>query len=293
MYKIGIVFSGALSKGAYQLGFVRALKEHINSHTINAVTGTSSGSTMAYALSTNKVDILEKLWDDADFSNGFILWKKVVFNRLIKKYLRILTNKEDKINIPLYISSLRILPWLKFRYVKYGGEFTRKWRKILEGSIGFPIITGMPVLYRAGLYVDAGIVDNIPVNPILNEDLDIIFVLHFDNEFHIDIDDNEDVIIINLVLSTRSEFRIENFNYSSKNISKMKEEGYKYSKSILSRLLHLKTLEEIRTEAKKIVSEEYLIRRSIRSLDTWPTRLNRLFSKRRNKKNNIIDINNF
>ena len=87
--------------------------------------------------------------------------------------------------------------------------------------------------------------------------------------------------------------KLKSFNYKTEYIKKMKEKGYEYSKKILGRLLKHKTKEDMRMEAKHIVLEEYIVRRQINSLDTLPTRFNRIFKKRRNRENNIINIRDF
>ena len=53
--RIGIVFSGGFAKGAYEVGFCKALLEYTNFNNIKAVSGSSIGALIAkYVLSTSK-----------------------------------------------------------------------------------------------------------------------------------------------------------------------------------------------------------------------------------------------
>lgn len=99
MFKIGVVFSGSLAKGAFHLGFVKALKENLNNHQLKAVSGISTGAVIAYSVTTDKMDTLEKLWLDVNSKNIFGLWYKVAFKRLIRKYSDILITANDEIKI--------------------------------------------------------------------------------------------------------------------------------------------------------------------------------------------------
>lgn len=162
----------------------------------------------------------------------------------------------------------------------------------MEGSIGFPFVTGLPVLHKKGLYIDGGFVDNIPINPLLKESLDLIFVLHFDNKFNIYIEDNNDVVIINLVLSTYSDFKIKSFDYSKVYIEQLINDGYRYSNAILAKLLKHQNIDDLREEAIRIVKAENKIRQNRNTLDSMLTKMNRLFKKRRNEKSAIISIEN-
>ena len=293
MLKIGIVFSGALSKGAFHLGFIEAFNENLNGHKLKAVSGTSSGAVIAYALATNQIELTENLWLEVNGKHALSLWYKVVFRRLIKKNSKRLIKENDNVKLPLYITSFKVFPKFKFRYIKFEGKYTTSWNKIIEGSIGFPVVTGMPVFYKKGLYVDGGVVDNIPLNPLLKENLDVIFVLHFDNKFNIRVEEEDEVIVINLVLSTYADFKLKSFNYSTDYVLKMRAEGYRYSNEILKRLLRHNNIDDIRKEAVIIVKEENRVRKKKKSLDSIPTISNRVFRKRRDRDGNVVSVKDF
>lgn len=294
MVKVGLVLSGALSKGAYQLGFLRALEEKTDCSQIKMVSGTSVGACNGYAFVTGKLDVMEDLWMNTDLSNMFKMWGSVVFKGLIKSHLKKLMEEGDYIHTPLIISSLQIFPWWKFRYIEYTKSYEPHWKKIMNGAIGFPILTGMPKIHKGKIYLDGGIVDNIPYQPLITHDLDIILVLHFDAKFKVDLRKVQGKVFIDLDISSRViDGNKKSFNFSKANITKMKQIGYQYGIEILDRLLQHDNLEDLRVEAAHIREEERLLRQRKKTLDTWPTRLNRLFKKSRFKKDIIKSIDEY
>ncbi len=61
MPNIGICFSGGIAKGAFQIGFCKALLNYINPDDISAVSASSIGSWNAAAFLTNNIDFAEQL----------------------------------------------------------------------------------------------------------------------------------------------------------------------------------------------------------------------------------------
>ncbi|NLB85028.1 MAG: patatin-like phospholipase family protein [Acholeplasmataceae bacterium] len=285
MPKIGLVLSGALSKGAYQLGFLKALNEKINTKHIKIIAGTSIGACNAYSFSTNKLDVLEKLWLEFDISNAFKLWRKVVFKNTIRKHLNILMTDGDEAKIPFYVTTLRVFPWWKFRYIRFEGNYQKHWLKMINGAVGFPIITGPATFHKFQVYTDGGIVDNIPIRPLNGYDLDLIIVLHFDPKFKINYRAYGKTIVVDVDCSAGIIDGQRSFDFSNKNVSKMIDIGYNNGIKTIDRLVYQVENGELLDEAKKIRKEQEKARENQRALDSWPTRLNRVFKKQRDKLN--------
>lgn len=64
--RIGIAYSGGISKCAYQVGFTKALLRYVEKSEIVAVSGASMGLFSAYALSADKLDFLEWIYKRID-----------------------------------------------------------------------------------------------------------------------------------------------------------------------------------------------------------------------------------
>ena len=69
MEKIGLVLEGGGSKGAYQVGVLKALLE--NGYRFDAVTGTSIGALNGAILAQDGLDRLEDFWREVKISSIF------------------------------------------------------------------------------------------------------------------------------------------------------------------------------------------------------------------------------
>ena len=83
---IGIVFSGGLSKGAFQFGFAKKMLEYINYSDIKVVSGSSIGFMNASAFSMNKIEELEEMWKTLHFENMQKAIKAMCFENVINKF---------------------------------------------------------------------------------------------------------------------------------------------------------------------------------------------------------------
>ncbi len=68
--RIGIVFSGGFAKGAYEVGFCKALLEYTKLENIKAVSGASIGALNAYGLVNNKFDYIQNIWQNLEIKSA-------------------------------------------------------------------------------------------------------------------------------------------------------------------------------------------------------------------------------
>lgn len=291
MVKVGLVLSGALAKGAYQVGFVDALIEKLGRESIVGLSGASMGACNAYGVAANKMDAIKSIWAGFNYPNIFSIWKSIVFHNTIEKTFNKLFDDHDFLDIPVYVSSVSTFPSLTFNYVKLVGPYQLDMRKFMKGAVGFPILTGGPKLYRKRLHTDGGVIDNIPIYPLTTLDLDIIFVLHFDPKFELEKRlQLSDKIILEIDLSVCNDYFKKSFDFKQESLCNMQKSAYKYGKVLLDRLFKDESLDAIKLEAGHIMAEESMQRLKYKALDSWPTRLNRFFSKYRLKEDVITTL---
>ncbi len=290
MLNVGLVLSGGLSKGAYQIGFINALLETIPISQIKAVAGSSIGALNGYGLLTNKLGRVEEYWRNFDCTSGLRLFKRFVFNRLLDEVLDQLVEPNDTLNRPFYVGATSIFPTLKFNYFKMESSYDSNWRKLFRAAIGFPILTGLPKRFNRRYYIDGGVVDNIPLKPLLEEALDLIIIVHFDSKYTIDIPlTNDDPVVLEVDLSISNRFIKTSFDFSNGLINEMIESGYEYGKKMLKTLLKdgVDNIDAIRQNALDIHIKEHYVRRQYTNLDTLPTFFNRRLKRFKNKANVI------
>ncbi|WP_040214798.1 patatin-like phospholipase family protein [Clostridium polynesiense] len=214
--KIGLVLAGGGGRGAYQIGVWKALKELGIDKYIQAVSGTSIGALNGVLFAQGDFKKAEDIWlgitlekilpiDSREiFAKGvkLILGNKNI--NFIKKYspklleqgnvsrqglMDILNEDIDfkkvlRSNISLYAACTE-LPEIKSKYFKlnnYDGETVKR---ILCATSAIPSVYECEEI-DARKYIDGGMSDNIPIQPIYGEGCDIIFVVHLSREHYID-----------------------------------------------------------------------------------------------------------
>ena len=164
--KIGIVLSGGGIRGIAHLGVLKALKE--KNIALCHISGTSAGA-IAGALYANLVDPFEAL---TIFRNTKLLrLLKLAYGRpgllnlessykLFKTYLP--HDSFEELKIPLTITATNFGTG-KLTYFNSGDELIKK----MLASSCIPGVFN-PIAIDGNLYVDGGVLNNFPVEPLLN-----------------------------------------------------------------------------------------------------------------------------
>ena len=191
-----------------------------------------------------------------------LLWQ-VFAKGLLEKYIDAITEDDDSLEIPLCFPVCYIpVASVKYNWIK--GKYNRQWKKYLAAAINYPFLKIIPSFVDGRLAIDGGAIDNIPLYPILRnvpdmpheEDLDLIFVLHFDARYDHRKEFKSDIPIIDLDLSYSNNFAKAHYDYSTATITDRIEKAFTYGKNIAKRLFSgdnsreyfKKVIEEIRLE---------------------------------------------
>jgi NTE family protein len=172
--KIGLVLSGGGARGVCHLGVIKALEEA--GVTVDYISGTSAGSIIGalYSYGYTPDEILHIIVSTSFFRSIRLSWtltgllKLDGLRDLILKYIP--ENTFDALKIPLTLAATE----LKKGQVKYfaQGELMGP----LLGSCCVPAVFN-PISIEGGLYVDGGILDNLPVKAIRDK-CDVIIGSH-------------------------------------------------------------------------------------------------------------------
>lgn len=136
--KIGIVLGGGAVKGAYQIGFLKALLQHISMDEVKALSCSSIGVINGYALVSNKLNQAYDIWKSLNYENMLDLIDGVWHKKLLKNIINTISQPTDKLSIPMY-TSVCFLPLIKLQYYKFFGEYKANWHKIMNGATFFPL----------------------------------------------------------------------------------------------------------------------------------------------------------
>lgn len=291
--KIGIVLGGGAVKGAYQIGFLKALLQHVGKEEIKAISCSSIGVLNGYALASNKFDQVYDIWKNLNFETPIDVIANVWENKLLKNIIANMVTANDHLQFPVY-TSVCFLPLISLKYYKFEGDYKRDWSKLVSGATFFPLFSGGLKFYHGQIAVDGGMIDNIPLKPLAEEeDLDLIFVLHFQPQYKVPQKyRNKKTVIIDLDVSSQNQFRKYFVNFNKYIIDDMLYSGYQYGNHICSTLFAgERTLDSVRNAAAKIYDAEREFRANHPTLNRV-SKANKFFAPLRNLKNRVKILDN-
>lgn len=176
---IGLVLSGGMGKGAYQVGALRALNEFVPLSEIKSISCASIGALNGYAYMTENLDAAEDLWMSLCEKDKRLFITQILRNNM-------LAPKIDKLYIPgreLPASFYCVLLDWEHRDLVYKDITVSDNSNIplyLKASVSFPVYCHSVHIENTNYY-DGAVVDNIPVFPLMNTDLDYIICMYFDD----------------------------------------------------------------------------------------------------------------
>ncbi len=232
---IGVVLSGGMAKGAYQLGALKALKEFIPIEDIKYVSGASVGVLNGYAFSTDNLGKLEEVWHNLcteDNSRMFI--STLLRSSLLQRSITNLYDTEKPLKTYFYTSLLdttnKNIVYKNLAHIDH--SFVPDY---LRASVSMPIYN-RAVNINGISYYDGAVIDNIPVFPLLKHKLDYIICFYFDNvcyKFENPYFDNK---IIKITFDAQSTVR-QSLVFEKNSIEQMIQAGYEKTHMVLSALL--------------------------------------------------------
>ena len=229
MGNVGLVLSGGMAKGAYQIGALQAIREVFQPSDIKFVSGASIGALNAYAFLTQGLSKGIELWKSVNSKNNrrFVtaLLKSCFMQDAIKT---IISNVEIK---NTFYTPLVNLKKRNLIYADIGKVPKENIEAYLRASVSMPIFNS-GVQIDGERYFDGAMIDNIPIHPILKHKIDYVVCIYFDNYnyiFESRYFDNK-VLKINFtddkIISSSLCFKLDD-------IENMIEEGYSKTKRIM------------------------------------------------------------
>lgn len=220
--KVGLVLSGGFLKGAYQIGALRALSESPLSREISCVSAASIGAINAYAYMTDKLDLAERMWRSVKYGPRCSV-RSIVRSGYFESALSELYSSEDVIrcsfSFPLVdLAEKRLVYWAFSNHQRNAVDY-------LRASVALPFC-GAPVRIDGKDYCDGGLVDNIPINPLLNEKNDITICMYFDKYNYIFDVSEQDSEILKITFADDSIIR-NSLCYEPSRVEKMISDGYR------------------------------------------------------------------
>ena len=226
---IGLVLSGGMAKGALQLGDLYALSEFIPLEEIKYVCCASVGTLNGYAYMTNKLEKAKKMWSGL-CSNGKMGLYQFLKSEILQQSIIGLYDPNDSLPSEFYCSLLE-LSAMNIVYKDLSKVDKDKIPLYLKASVALPVCNRVVEVDGSG-YFDGAVVDNIPVFPLLDRELDYVICIYFDDicyKFESTEFDNK---IIKITFPNETSLK-QSFVFQQDSIDDMLEEGYERTKSVL------------------------------------------------------------
>lgn len=232
---IGIVLSGGMAKGAYQVGALKAISEFIPLDAVKYVSCASIGTLNGYAYATDQIDSAVKMWHGLCCEGEKTYISRVLKSDTVKNSIKSLYDRDSLPKAKFYTTLLDVS-----NYSLVYKNLTSVDPKLIPGYLAASV--SMPMYNRAiridGVpYFDGAMVDNIPVHPLLKHRIDYLICVYFDDvsyRFETPYFDNK---IIKVTFPTDSGLR-ESLVFTRQSIDKMLTVGYDHTRHILKGILY-------------------------------------------------------
>ena len=228
--KIGLVLSGGLAKGAYQIGALRAISEYLEPCEIEYISSSSVGALNAYAFASNNLDAGAEMWLGLTPGDE----KKPVTKVMRSDYLKGCTiglAQKHLVTKKQYVSLFR-LKEMDVLYVDVTHKEPEETSLLLQAAVAMPVFS-KAVKVDGKKYYDGGTIDNIPVFPLMKHDLDYIICIYFDEyNYSFEASDFDDKII-KITFNDDEKIMSNSIWFTKEGTEKMIKDGYDRAKEVL------------------------------------------------------------
>ena len=227
---IGLVLSGGMAKGAYQIGALRAINTFIPPCEVKYISCASVGVLNGYAYATGKLDHAEALWKTLCAEHSRILISQMLKSSLLQQNIAGICDSKDRIASHFYCSLFDP----EHRSIVYKDLRTVVPNQIplyLKASVAMPIYNRSVQIENIS-YFDGAMIDNIPVYPLLKHSLDYLICIYFDDvcyKFENTYFDNK---IIKIIFPAQNRLK-QSVLFQHEEIDRMITDGYERAAHLL------------------------------------------------------------
>ncbi len=262
-HKIGLALGGGGARGSYQIGVLKALHDEGILKNIYTISGTSIGAINTIMVMANLTfDKMIELWERIDnaqiYGQGldrFKLDKQGLFNiqelyEKLSKEIPLSEVRESKIQG--YATAAKIHKGHRIEQVMihrmekevfHLNEYKDPHRAVLA-SASIPVLFGS-VDIGDDKYVDGGAKDNCPVEPLLNQNCDVIITIPIDGYFNPKKYEKNDILLVNIESKRLFSFiPYDILDFKPDAVRNKVEYGYQMGKFMISKLKSLQLIND-------------------------------------------------
>lgn len=227
---IGIVLSGGMAKGAYQIGALRALRELVPLEDIKCMSCASVGVLNGYAFAVDELDLAERMWRSVCNGDTRVLISQILRSSMLQQSIGTLSEKRRPFPFAFY-STLLDFNYRNIVYKDLSQVDADRVPAFLKASVAMPAYNRAVPLDNT-LYFDGAMVDNIPVYPLLKHKLDYIICFYFDEACYRFENAKFDSKVIKVTFPSESILR-QSLVFRKESVDEMITDGYERTRYIL------------------------------------------------------------
>lgn len=230
MPSVGLVLSGGMAKGAYQLGALRAVSELFSPEEFSMISCASVGTLNGYAFAMRRLAQAEELWLNLCESTERRSIGSVLRSAFLQQGIDRICRAEDVLPVCCYTTLVDIgkrrLAYCDLRQT--GGDELARY---LKASVAMPICNHA-VQLGENAFFDGAMVDNIPIYPLLRDPPDYILCVYFDRQNYTFENRLFDSRILKLTFPAEHHL-VDSVMFRKETIRQMMESGYRDTARLL------------------------------------------------------------
>lgn len=175
--RVGLVLSGGMAKGAYEIGALRALSRYFSPGDFKAVSAASIGALNGYAYFSDNLSVASAMWSGLNKIKETLSLRTVLRSEYLKDAITDVSASPllcEKFYVPFFRP--RDLKTVYLDLCRISHASMADYLKAAVSVLGFM----KPYRLEDELYYDGAVIDNIPVYPLMGQELDYIICFYFD-----------------------------------------------------------------------------------------------------------------
>ena len=233
MPKIGVVLSGCASKGAYEIGCLRAIEDFFGMDALQCVSSSSIGGMIGQLYGMRRKQELEQAFRDMDSGKYGRYILSFSSNKLAMQELKQILDGDNTMDYEHYVTMWNVSD-STVEYKPFHQLSSEQLPIYLRAAVSFPLFSRGQVI-EGKRYMDGALLDNIPVYPLVDKELDYIFCIYFDNAQYVFEIPEFDKKVIKLHDFPNQE-RLEVLFCEPGSYDRMHNYGYNYTTELLDKL---------------------------------------------------------
>ncbi len=246
---VGIVLSGGANNGIYEIGCIKAIAEHFEADEISCISASSIGSLVGASFSSGQLDFMIKTLKQLDSGGSRKFFLSFSRNKELYNKIHDLIKEETPLKTTTYVTVWNFTE-RKTEYINLNELSVSDSQNYLCAAVTVPAIN-KGVKIKENIFFDGAIVDNIPVYPLLEKELDIVFCIYFDNHNYCFENEEFNKKVVKLLDFPRVG-RFDILVFDPKRIDNMINYGYEYTKKIISQIDFNGTADELYDSIKTV-----------------------------------------